>query len=226
GNSEAERSGGLNSLGTVLSHAPGLRYLFIGGIMGLSPAGMQPPHLALPHLKTLRLNVINGLLMNKLCTRWSLPALRHLVLDSPLVGADLRALWDAFGNQLETVEFGAHARFVMTDMVTPCLRACPNIREFNYHVFFTTPPHPDLCHEHVEVVGLHGAADLLIGEGRLVWMHLGLHLALFTRTRFPSLRRICLVGEEWRALCQKPGFLVMLREISTENGDLQKLLVY
>ncbi|KAL1757334.1 hypothetical protein FB107DRAFT_209569 [Schizophyllum commune] len=226
GNSEAERSGGLNSLGNVLAHAPGLRYLFIGGIMGLSPAGMQPPELVLPNLVTLRLNVINGLLMNKLCTRWSLPELRHLVLDSPLVGADIRALWDTFGQQLTTVEFGAHARFVMTDMVTPCLRACPNIREFNYHVFFTTPPDPDLHHDTLEVVGLHGAADQLIGEGQMVWTHFRLHLGIFTQDNFPSLRRIVLAGDEWRTLSKKPGFLVMLRDLSRESSAIRDLLVY
>lgn len=194
--------------------------------MGTSSAGSQPSDLALLHLETLRLNVINGLLLNRLCSRWSLPALRHVVLDSPLVGSDVGVLWGSLGPKLEVVELGAHARFIMTDMITPCLHGCPDLRELNYHVFFTIPPHPDLRHNSLEVVRLHGAADQLLGEGTVVWKHLQWHLEdMLTVERFPSLKRVYLVGEEWRILGRKPGFSIMLGELAAKGHRLD-LLVY
>ncbi|KAF8910011.1 hypothetical protein CPB84DRAFT_1764362 [Gymnopilus junonius] len=108
---EAERSGGINSLVAVLRGAPNLRYLFVGGVMGAGfviLAGKQSELILLPNLHIFRLNIRNGMLLHQILSRWILPSLTHLILDSPPVRGSLDDIWEKFGQQLEVVEFGKH----------------------------------------------------------------------------------------------------------------------
>jgi hypothetical protein len=202
----ASRSGGINSLGAVLRSAPNLRYLFVGGFIELSSIGTEPIHLHA--LQTLRLYLVTRLFI---FSRWSLPALTHVVLDLPVVGA-----WEMFGPQLQTVEFGRHLRFMIDDHLTPCIEKCPNLRNLNYYLFFTTPPHLSGSHPSLTCVGLHASVNSFLVEDESIWCHIKTHFVLFTRQTFPSLERLRLYGE-WRGILSHPHFLPLQHALQAQG---------
>ncbi|KXN88933.1 hypothetical protein AN958_06804 [Leucoagaricus sp. SymC.cos] len=207
---EAERSGGINSLGVVLQHAPNIQHLFIGGVVGY----IQFTNVCLPALRTLRLHVINGLLLHQIVSKWVLPSLTHVVLDSPLVEQGLQSVWDGFGQQLEVVEFGKHLRFLMSDHLTTCLRGCPALQEIGYFIFFTKAPETFEEHAFITTVRLHSAVNNFLYTAEEVWAILEGHFRFFTQ--LTSLRRIILYGE-WRGILSQRRF----QEITQRFRDTQ-----
>ncbi|KAG5727015.1 hypothetical protein E4T56_gene16485, partial [Termitomyces sp. T112] len=139
--SEAERSGGINSLSNVLQGTPNLEYLSVGGIAGYYPVLRGPYPVTLEKLRTLRLHHgSNGFLIRVMVNLWSLPTLTNIIVDSPVAHTGLFHVWETFGAQLRTVEFGKHVRFMLDDHIAACLQGCPNLVELNYHIFFTMAP--------------------------------------------------------------------------------------
>lgn len=211
GHGEAERSGGVNSLNSVLNKAPSLRYLLIGAV---GQAGVAPGNLCLPHLETLRLDGVNGMLLHQICSRWDLPALTHVVLDSPTFGLDIDGVWDAFGDQLEIVECGRHMRFLFGDVLTPCLARCANLEELNYHVFYTSAPSAmeGVRHERLRTIGMHAAVNGVFQEPAQIWAHLQSHFDCLVGDAFPALKTINLYGE-WRGIMRQPAFQSMWKQL-------------
>ncbi|TFK41949.1 hypothetical protein BDQ12DRAFT_677431 [Crucibulum laeve] len=219
-NNEAERSGGINSLGAVLRCAPNLEYLFVGGVVGLSYIGLDKDPICLPTLQTLRIHLINGLLLRQIVTRWSLPALTRVITDSPVAEQGLDSVWETFGPQLKTVEFGKHMRFLLTDNISPCLKHCPSLEEFNYYLFFTEIPKATESHATLTTVGLNAAVNSFLVDGESVWSHLASHFDAWGGTTFPALRRIVLYGD-WRSIIAHPRFPSLYKELQDRRHLLR-----
>lgn len=211
---EAERSGGINSLSVVLQHAPNIEYLFIGGVVGYTQFG----HVCLQSLRTLRLHLINGLLLHQIVSRWLLPSLTHIILDSPLIEQGLQTVWDRFGEQLEVVEFGKHLRFFMSDHLTACLRGCPALQEIGYFIFFTKAPEIHEEHPSVKTIRLHSAVNNVLHTAEEIWALLDGHFHFFMC--LTSLRQIILYGE-WRGILEQRRF----REITRRLHEVQNCVV-
>ncbi|RDB29483.1 hypothetical protein Hypma_015939 [Hypsizygus marmoreus] len=207
---EAERSGGINSLNAVLHTAPNLQYLSVGGVVGYGRVVIDTLPLSLPELHTLRLNGSNGLFLRQLVELWSLPSLLHVIVDFPLAELGMNRIWDTFGSQLRTVEFGRHIRFLMNDHVTSCLRGCSNLVELNYFLFFTSTPDLKVPHTSITTIGLHAAVNELLQDGEAVCSHIERHFAIFMNGAFPALKRIFLFGE-WRGIISHPRLAPMWR---------------
>jgi hypothetical protein len=214
-NNEAERTGGINSLTAVLSTASNLTYLFVAGAAG--HAKLAPGHLSLPNLTTLRLRVPEGLLLYYIVHRWTLPALTHLILDVPSSSSQgFLMIWDKFGSQIRTIEFGKHLRFLLEDSISPCIRGCPSLEEINYYAQFTAPPELRQAHYSLRTVGLHYAANpylTMLGSG---WLSLELHFITLLGPHLPLLRRIVLHGD-WGEVVAHPRFQPILERFVREG---------
>ncbi|CAA7268026.1 unnamed protein product [Cyclocybe aegerita] len=215
---EADRTGGINALGVVLRNAPHLRYLFVGGV--ISHTCMEPGRVSLPDLETVRLQVRSGMLLRQMVSQWFLPSLKHIILDSPVVRDGSQAIWETFGEQLETMEFGKHVRFLISDFLTPCLTSCPNLKELNYYIFFTSPPESDIVHSKLTTVGLHAHVNALLVEGGSAWNLVEHHFEILTSPNLPALRRIVLYGD-WRAVLLHSRFVTIKEMVKTSNRILE-----
>jgi hypothetical protein len=200
-NTSGERSGGINSLTVVLQNAPGLRCLFIAAVMNTVGYTGQPASIFLPHLEILWLHSANALLLRQIATCWSLPRLTHVIIDSL---QSVGILWEAFGPQLEVVEFGRSLRFLTHDFLTPCMESCPNLRELNYYICFTAPPMLESPgHTALTSIAIHCAQnDIFDGTG--LWDHVTKHFGFFRSGRIPNLRRLRILGHDYP---KSPGFL-------------------
>ncbi|KAL0580835.1 hypothetical protein V5O48_001211 [Marasmius crinis-equi] len=192
---EAERTGGINSLTDVLLHSPNIEYLHIGGF---NPRSQIPPghsQIHLPKLNTISMSSLTAHVIHQLCYRWTLPALSHLIVGSVNLPT-ISTLWERYASQLESVELGRHLAFLQRDFVGPCVRSCPNLKELNYHVFFTLPP--DFAGESgsIETIGLHaGRNEMLPPESDAAWALLLSHLDSLLGGALPLLRDIRLHGD-------------------------------
>jgi len=196
---EAERSGGINSLAVVLHGAPNLRYLFVGGAVDVGSVGRKLEPILLPNLRTFRLNIRSGLLLRQIISRWTLPSLTHLILDSPPVRSGLEDIWEKFGHQLEIVEFGKHVLFHMNDDLSPCLNGCPNLRQLNFYFFFTSTPQTMQVHPNISVVCLHSDVNGLLSTGDSLWSLIESHFEILCSTKLPGLQRVVLYGN-WKPI--------------------------
>jgi hypothetical protein len=217
---EAEGSGGINSLGVVLCGAPNLRYLFIGGVVGNNRIHMESEQMVVSKLEVLRLYIISGLLLRQIIFRWSLPSLTHLILDSPPVKDGLNAIWETFGQQLEVVEFGRHVRFLMSDDLSPCLEGCPNLKELNFHFFFTTPAHSLQSHANLTAIGLHSHTNALLSDGGNLWNFIERHFEILSRPGLSVLQKIVLYGS-WRSILNHPRFGAIQKKLNGSGRVLQ-----
>ncbi|KAJ7157143.1 hypothetical protein C8R46DRAFT_909197 [Mycena filopes] len=195
---EASRSGGINSLLAVLTAAPNLEYLFIGIVRAQFADPFYTVGAAqidLPRLRTLRLSTATALLVRHIVTRWTLPALENLVLDTPIVGLGEDMMWDSLGPQLKVVEFGKHLRFLLNENLASCLRGCPSLRELDYYVFTTSLPEGAWDeHPSVTSIGIHLAEIPFLGAVRDEWEHLERHFEIFAGGMFPNLRQLRIYG--------------------------------
>ncbi|KAF9011064.1 hypothetical protein BDQ17DRAFT_1345402, partial [Cyathus striatus] len=181
-NDSAERTGGINSLSGVIRGCPKLEYLFLCGNSDYSRLRMECRQLVLP----------------------TYTPLSQVIVDSPIPEHGLDTLWEAFGRQLRTVEFGKHLRFLLSDNIPSCLEQCPHLSEFNYYLFFTCVPHIREPHESVTNIGLHAAVNAFLDE-RMAWEHIERHFSILTGTAFPALRSITMYGN-WQGIVSHPCF--------------------
>lgn len=215
----AERSGGINSLGAVLHAAPNISYLFVGGGIGSIRHWTQKG--TLPRLQTLRLGVINGLLLHQIVSCWSLPSLTYLVLDSPLKNAGFELIWHAFGRQIRTVEFGKHLRFYADDHLSPCLNGCPGLEELNFYFYFTKPAENIQPHTSLNTVRLHAAVNLFVPDNDTVWNLIDRHFELLCGSYLPALRRIILYGDSWQSVLRHPRFISIRNKLQDVDRVLE-----
>ncbi|KAI0691034.1 hypothetical protein BC835DRAFT_1362028 [Cytidiella melzeri] len=194
---DAARSGGFNSLAHVLHVAPNLQYLTLTGDLWLNLLQREP--ITLPKLSTLRLRRMNVLFLQEVC-RWSLPSLRHILLDTyPSVPGQVGGLWAKFGQQIKIVELGRSLKFYVLDLITHILSHCPELEELNYYVQFTATPHPSVeSHHHVSTVRMHAYPNSIVAGGSSTfWEHVEEHILAFQKPSFPALKRIVLHGD-WK----------------------------
>lgn len=201
---EAERSGGINSLSAVLHGAPNISYLFVGGIRSFNHLWLQKE--TLPHLQTLRLNTISGLFLHQIISHWSLPSLTYIVLDSPPPDdSGWESIWNAFGSQLKTIEFGKSLGFFVDDQISSCLKGCPGLQELNFYLRFTLPAAYMQPHTSLTTVRLHAAVSHLLPNDAAVWDIIDRHFKVLCGTDLPALRRIILYGD-WKSILHDPRF--------------------
>ena len=188
----AARSGGINCLMDVLRNAPSLQYLALGGEFWMNSMNLDS-QIRLPALTTLRLKRVNALFVWQI-RRWELPSLVHVVVDFPADHGGLEELWDHYGNQLCTVEFGRNLAFHMTDQISPFLRACVGVKVFNYFINFTAPPTESLLVEQssLKCVGIHAFPCGILLDN---WRHLNHHFDFLSSRFLPALKRIILYGD-------------------------------
>lgn len=214
-NSDAELSGGINSLGATLQGAPNLHYLVIGNVprYGLM---MDFRQIALPFLETLAISSLNGQLLHQIANRWSLPSLSHLVLSAVSV-PDVSGLWETYGGQIQSLELGRHASFLVRDVITSALNGCPRLEELNYHLFFSLPPILHEPQESIHTVGLHSAPNMMFSDEAsfdLVQKHLDV-----LATYFSSLRAIRLSGD-WSQILGDPRLVPIYVKLRQRGCEL------
>lgn len=217
---EAERSGGINSLGHILRNLPSLRYLFVGGVVGAERICSESTPVSLTQLETLRLCIRSGSLFHCILSKWHMPVLRHLIMDSPPVKEGLEAIWEVLGHQLESVGFGQHIRFLMNDNLSPCLQGCPNLKELNYYLLFTTPPTDVQVHPNLKQVGLHAHVNSLLATGGSAWSLIELHFDMFCGSNFPELQQVILYGD-WRPILSHRLFQPIEEKLRKSGKTLQ-----
>ncbi|KAL7283622.1 hypothetical protein ACG7TL_003057 [Trametes sanguinea] len=207
---EAARTGGINSLSHVLKNAPNLEYLSIGG--ELWPHFMNEPPVCLPRLTTLHLRRVNAFFVLQM-SRWSLPALEHVVFDQ-IQNADVYwPFWKVFGTQVRTVELGVSLKFYIRDFLSFVFSGCPNLEELNYYVLFTHVPQVEHPQESIRTIGLHAFSNAFFRIGSPeFWSQLRQHFEAFTKANFPSLRRIKLYGE-WTPIVKDAEFELLVRPL-------------
>jgi len=174
---------------------------------------MDPRPVCLPHLHTLQLHSITVMLMYQLCQRWQLPALSHIVVDLPQPGQGLNCLWDRYGTQLESVEFGRSLRFFMIDVIRPCLQGCPNLKELNYYILFTYAPLPKdipTCPS-VTSLGLSFSRSEIFDDENQMWDLIEAHFDLVLSTEvFPNIKKVRLYGDyhvgDWESILSHTRF--------------------
>jgi hypothetical protein len=199
-NSEAERSGGINSLVQVLSAAPNVQHLFIGNFeRDFRGVDRRPVHL--PQLQVLHFRTVSAMPMYQVATYWDLPALSHLILDMPpsMSAHCVRPFFETHGSKIRSVELGRSLRFFMTDMISQCLQGCPHLQQLNYYAFFTAAPRATEddtpLHENLISVGLHLAKNDMLDDENQMWDFMEQHFDLFISGAFPSLQRVILYGD-------------------------------
>ncbi|KAJ7201345.1 hypothetical protein GGX14DRAFT_656373 [Mycena pura] len=225
---EAARSGGINSLTAVLAVAPNIEYLFIGATQFrftmVPQHGLSGAPIKLPHLRTLRLNILNALLLHHIVYRWDLPALDNLVLDSPLVGAGNDVLWEVLGPRLDVVEFGRHVRFLLDQHLVPCLRGCPKLRELNYYLFAMAPPEmePGESFPSVSSIKIQMSGTTFLDGEKEECAHFERHFDIFTGGIFPNLRRLLIFGMR-QSVLKDARFIAMQKRLSDRGCILEFL---
>ena len=196
----AARSGGINSLMDVLRNAPSLQFLTVGGEFWGSSMQLNSP-IRLPALTTLRLRRVNALFVCQI-RRWELPSLVHVVVDFPVDNGGLEELWQHFGSQLCTVEFGRNIAFHMADQISTFLRSCAGVKVFNYFINFTIPPAEALLVEQpfLQCIGIHAFPCGILNDN---WMHLNRHFDFLASQFLPALKRVILYGD-WERTVDDP----------------------
>ncbi|EIN13857.1 hypothetical protein PUNSTDRAFT_21900, partial [Punctularia strigosozonata HHB-11173 SS5] len=196
-NDEACRTGGINSLTATLRSAPNLEVLAIGGQMRYYCPNARES-VELPKLTTMYLrNRTNAIFIREVCS-WSLPAFSSLVVESCANDLGLELLWDQLGSSLKTVELGSNMCFFVADRITRMLECCESLVELNYYVFFTDHFVFGGSHPSITCIQLHAQKNTVLDiPDDMYWNHLGKHVSLLTRARFPELRSVVLHGREW-----------------------------
>ncbi|OCH87403.1 hypothetical protein OBBRIDRAFT_796228 [Obba rivulosa] len=192
---EAARSGGINFLPDILRAAPNLQYLSLGGEIWLN--FLRVAELALPCLTTLRIRRMNILFIQQIC-RWSMPNLRHIIIDTFVDVAMLEPFWEEFGEQIQTVELGNNLKYYVSDALASILSGCPRLEELYYYIHFTAKPlslrDKQIC---LHTVGLHAQTNSAFHpiDSPLYWDHIQEHFAILSQPYFPKLMTISLYGD-------------------------------
>lgn len=219
---EAARSGGVNALTEVIHAAPNLQYLSIGGDLWLNL--MQRGTVSLPALTTLRIRRMNVLFLQQVC-RWSMPSLKHVVIDVFSTPRLLEPLWSQYGEQIRTVELGMNLKFYVMDIVCHALSFCPALEELSYYIMFTAVPHPpQQPHATLTTLRWHSRPNQFFSmKDPGFWEHLAEHTAVFTRPFFPALRRVVLHGD-WSHALHDERFLPLVKKFRDRGIAIEETI--
>ncbi|KAH9952093.1 hypothetical protein B0H21DRAFT_13540 [Amylocystis lapponica] len=207
---EASGTGGINSLFDVLNAAPNIQYLTLGGDVWLG--FLQTSPVSLPSLTTLRLLRMSVLFVREI-SRWSLPQLTHVIIDTVTTFDMLHMFWHTFGARIQTLELGISLRYYISDALSFVLAGCPNLKELNYHVHLTKACRLPDGHPILATIGLHSHSNAFspVG-GTSYWEHLEAHLALFSEPVFPALKRVVLYGD-WSAALEDSRYPFLIQPL-------------
>jgi hypothetical protein len=214
----AHQTGGINSLEHVISCAPDIEYLTIGGLV--STCALSPRRWELPKLETLRLSRLNERLLWSI-QRWSLPSLKNIVVEmTPNERTLAVSVWPAFGATLASVEFGADLSFLVTDQIAPALQGCPNLEELAYHINFSHPPPTETTHASLARVRLHAHPNQLVSQDvSEYWRHLQGHFAFLASSSLPALREIVLHGD-WANIIHHTHFNTAMSTLCAKQRNV------
>ncbi|KIK70575.1 hypothetical protein GYMLUDRAFT_32614, partial [Collybiopsis luxurians FD-317 M1] len=212
-NIAAEPSGGVNSLGATLQSCSNLEYLSIDSVPRSPVIDHRP--VSLPFLSTLSVSSLSGQLMYQI-VKWFLPALKHLVLGAVSV-PDTSYLWETYGGQIESLELGRHASFLVRDVISSALENCLYLQELNYHLFFTLPPIVHEAHESIHTIGLHAAQNLMFSPEDN-WVLVEKHFAVLIEY-LPSLRTVQLFGN-WDSILGDSRFAPIYTQLRERGCEL------
>ncbi|GJE90742.1 hypothetical protein PsYK624_068860 [Phanerochaete sordida] len=218
---EAARSGGVNTLTEVVRAAPHLRYLSLGGDLWLNLMERRP--LVLPTLTTLRIRRMNLLFLQQV-SRWSMPALRTIIIDIFSTPHLLEPLWETYGKQLRTIELGRDLKFYVMDLVSHVVARAPAVEELGYYFLFTAVPQvPQEPHLALTTLRWHAHLNQFFPvEDNAFWQHLAEHVAAFPRPFFPALRKVALHGREWLKVVNDPRFIPLVKKLGQRGIVIEK----
>ena len=195
---EAARTGGINLLGDVLQHAPNVQYLSVGGYVRFCSLSVNGSPIHLPALTTLRFLHLNAALVRQTCF-WSMPSLRHVIIDTVEDVATLETFWESFGEQIRTIELGHYLSYFVYDWLPCILRGCPGVSELNYYIHFTAVPHFDDEKDRfpaLTTIGLHARQNSINPpESEEYWARIRSHFETFCRPCFPAVKKVILYGD-------------------------------
>ena len=212
----AARSGGINSLTDVLRYSPNLQYLAIGGELWMTSSTSTSHVLELPVLTTLRIRRINSLFIHQI-SRWQLPSLAHLIVETSLDQDALKDVWELFGSRLCTVEFGRHVGFLLSDQITLFLRDCPRVKSFHYFIYFTSPPPISNWPCAIECIRLHSHPCHMFSDSEQFTRR---HFSFLAQSSFPALRRIILYGD-WGNIVPESYFKDFVQIMSSKGCSVE-----
>ncbi|CCM00014.1 uncharacterized protein FIBRA_02040 [Fibroporia radiculosa] len=220
--SDAARSGGINSLGDVLQAAPNLLYLSLGGYVRFTH--LTRSLISLPFLETLRILRLNVLFVQQTC-RWSLPGLRHLIIDTVEDISILESFWEAFGAQLRTVELGPSLSYYVYDSLSYILPGCPQLKALNYHIHFTAVPSSFRdTFGSLTTVGLHAHPNLLLPpESVEYWRRFQEHFAMLSGPAFPALKEVFLYGD-WDSVVEDIRYPFLVQPLLSRHCIIEHRL--
>jgi len=146
---------GINSLVDTLLQSQNLRYLYLNSRTGIEIPQYLPTRVELPLLETLRIHYQLGYTIQHLLAAWVLPTLKSLILDNPLIHANLEGFWASVGKTLTRVELGPTSRFQHYDYLDLCLQHCPVLQDLGYYVWAANPPSHRRSHARLQRLRLH-----------------------------------------------------------------------
>lgn len=217
---EAARSGGVNTLVEVLRAAPQLEYLSLGGDLWLNL--IERGRLELPALTTLRIRRMNLLFLQQV-SRWTMPSLRNVVIDVFSTPRLLEPLFVSYGEQIWTVELGRNLKFYVLDVVSHIIANFSALEELGYYLFFTAVPQvPQEPHTSLHTLRWHAASNEFFSvKDTVFWQHLAEHVAIFSRSFFPSLKRIVMHGP-WDVVIEDERFLPLARKLGERGVTVER----
>lgn len=153
-------------------------------------------------------------------TQWQLPSLNRIVLDIPLRDDGMKDLWEAFGSQLQSVEFGKSVDFLTNDHLSACLNGCPILSEIYLYALFAAIPNPGTTHAAVSTIGLNAAANASLeeedGEDKIAIED---YFRSISIPAYPSLQHIYLHGD-WRELLSHPPLTQLCQSLEDEGVEI------
>ncbi|KAF6754320.1 hypothetical protein DFP72DRAFT_899985 [Ephemerocybe angulata] len=223
-NDDAERSGGINSLTSVLRGAPNVRYLSISGADYPGYILLDRSPTLLSHLEVLRISTSNPHIIRVMCNSWTMPSLSKIIFDVHPQPHSLDIIFEHFGPQLRAVEFGRRPPINVEECLLLCLGRCPNLLELNCHTLWVAPLETfgnlqnHLPHPNITTIKLHNATPLLdAGETHLDLDH---HSTFLASDALPSLKRVVLCGD-WRVYTQTSHFKSVVEKLLRSGRTLE-----
>ncbi|TDL22970.1 hypothetical protein BD410DRAFT_184214 [Rickenella mellea] len=205
-----------------------LRSLSLRGSMHFPPR-IAPLNFPKLHTLRLRMKLHESSYPMTVFLRATIPALRHVILETPLPGTAVsERFWTKFGSTLQVVEFGRHVEFLNAppEGLSMMLRCCTQLEEFNFPIFFLFFPNPSVGYgnAHVKHIGIHPARNHLFDDrdhqGNWRWDQLQSHWTSFGEI-YPSLKHIILYGD-WRKVFSDGRFPPLIRMVQSRGINVSR----
>ena len=211
---------GINSLGNVLLQTPNLRYLYFESLAMSDYLPYLDMRIELPLLETLRVYHMRGYIVEDLLSVWVLPALKTLILDNPVIHANLQRFWSLAGRTLTRVELGPVIQFMNHDYLGLCLENCPVLEDLGYFICLTNLPDHRQSHPTLRRIRLHLGhwADIFKSVPRTLLRE---HLIEFHHSGMQSLATFYIHGSEYLdAYTSGFDWEALKKQIATEGREI------